>query len=234
MADRSFSVGFNLRALKASASQVRERLSQEHWNLIERTEAQFRHDCERLSSGAEYAHAEALSALLQCQRNARGHHRLADRPHGARRRLAPAVGGPAHRTHDHPLPRARHAGPGARSGARPAGFEAMVALFDSTITFHAQYQQRRDMVALVDLLVMDRDNPRSLAWVVQTLRSRLAKLSQSATPQDAVLAMGLPDPDTWVLTDLSNWQRRRPGSSPLDRTGRAAGRLRSQRRRALG
>ena len=67
------------------------------------------------------------------------------------------------------------------------------------------------MVALIDLLVMDRDNPRSLAWVVQTLRSRLAKLSQSATPQDAELAMALPDPDTWVLADLSNWQRNPEG-----------------------
>jgi uncharacterized alpha-E superfamily protein len=67
------------------------------------------------------------------------------------------------------------------------------------------------MVALIDLLVMDRDNPRSLAWVVQTMRSRLAKLSQSATPQDAVLAQGLPDPDTWVLTDLSGWQRHADG-----------------------
>jgi uncharacterized alpha-E superfamily protein len=92
-----------------------------------------------------------------------------------------------------------------------SGFDAMVALFDSTITFHAQYQQRRDMVALVDLLVMDRDNPRSLAWVVQTLRSRLAKLAQTATVQDAVLAQGLPDPDTWVLTELSNWQRNAAG-----------------------
>lgn len=93
----------------------------------------------------------------------------------------------------------------------PAGFEAVVALFDSTITFHAQYQQRRDMVALIDLLVMDRDNPRSIAWVVQTLRARLAKLSQSATPQDAVLAQGLPDPDLWVLTELCSRQREAQG-----------------------
>jgi uncharacterized alpha-E superfamily protein len=58
---------------------------------------------------------------------------------------------------------------------------------------------------------MDRDNPRSLAWVVQTLRSRLAKLAQTATVQDAVLAQGLPDPDTWVLAELSNWQRSAEG-----------------------
>jgi uncharacterized alpha-E superfamily protein len=57
------------------------------------------------------------------------------------------------------------------------GFEAVVALFDSTITFHAQYQQSREMSALLDLLVLDRDNPRSLGWVAQTLRGRLAKLA---------------------------------------------------------
>jgi uncharacterized alpha-E superfamily protein len=60
------------------------------------------------------------------------------------------------------------------------GFEAVVALFDSTITFHAQYQQRHDIPALLDLLVLDRDNPRSLGWVAQTLRGRLARLEGSA------------------------------------------------------
>ncbi len=206
MASQSCSVGFNLRAIKSAASQVRERLSQEHWNLIERTEAQFRHDCDRLASGAEYAQAEALTALLnasemlaaitgsQTDRMVRddGWRMLSVGRHIERlvtlgRALALALEHEA--VHD------------------PAGFEGVIALFDSTITFHAQYQQRRDMVALADLLVMDRDNPRSMAWVVRTLRSRLARLSQSATPQDAVLAMGLPDPDTWVLTELSHWQR---------------------------
>jgi uncharacterized alpha-E superfamily protein len=75
------------------------------------------------------------------------------------------------------------------------GFEAVVALFDSTITFHAQYQQRHDVPALVDLLVMDRDNPRSLGWVAQTLRGRLAKLAGSA-PRQLVpeVAQSVPDP----------------------------------------
>jgi uncharacterized alpha-E superfamily protein len=83
-----------------------------------------------------------------------------------------------------------------------SGFDAMVALFDSTITFHAQYQQRRDMVALTHLLVMDRDNPRALAWVVHTLRSRLAKLSSTVSPKDTSLVANLPDPDTWSLAEL--------------------------------
>jgi uncharacterized alpha-E superfamily protein len=82
------------------------------------------------------------------------------------------------------------------------GFNAMVALFDSTITFHAQYQQRRDIPALLDLLVLDRDNPRSLGWVVQTLRGRLAKLAGSAPGDMPDLAMELPDPGNWALADL--------------------------------
>jgi len=39
------------------------------------------------------------------------------------------------------------------------GFEAMLSLFDSTITFRAQYQQSRNTAALVSLVVLDRDNP---------------------------------------------------------------------------
>lgn len=231
MAAQSHSVGFNLRALKAAAAQVRERLSQEHWNLIERTEASFARSCAALSTDAEYATAEAMVALQnasellaaitgsQTDRMVRddGWRLLSMGRHIERlitlsRALSLALEHGC--VHD------------------AAGFEAVVALFDSTITFHAQYQQRRDMVALIDLLVMDRDNPRSLAWVVHTLRSRLAKLAHSATPQDAVLAQGLPDPDTWVLPDLSNWQRSPEGlrtwsdlATLLDGCEEAAGEL---------
>jgi len=206
LAGQSYSVGFNLRALKASASQVRERLSQEHWNLIERTEAGFGRDCAALSTDADYANAEALNALqnaselLAAITGAQTDRMVRD---SGWRLLS--IGRHIERLIT--LSRALMLGLEHDCLHDPAGFEAVVALFDSTITFHAMYQQRRDMVALVDLLVMDRDNPRSLAWVVQTLRSRLAKLALSATPQDAVLAQGLPDPDSWVLADLSNWQR---------------------------
>ncbi len=93
---------------------------------------------------------------------------------------------------------------GLRSGslAEEGGFEALVALFDSTITFHARYQQRRDLPALVDLLVLDRDNPRSLAWVLGTLRSRLTKLESSAPGIVSTLSASLPDPAEWQLHTL--------------------------------
>ena len=211
LAAQSFSVGHNLRALRASASQVRERLSQEHWHLIERTEANFWRDCAALSTDAEDADTDARTALQVASEG-----------------LAAITGSQTDRMvrddgwrllsmgrHVERLLCLSHALSLALDNGclgDPAGFDAVVALFDSTITFHAQYQQRRDMVALVDLLVMDRDNPRSLAWVVQTLRARLGKLAISAAPQDAALAMALPDPDTWVLSELSHW--RRSGDGP--------------------
>jgi uncharacterized circularly permuted ATP-grasp superfamily protein/uncharacterized alpha-E superfamily protein len=210
MAASAFSVGFNLRALKAAASQVRERLSQEHWNLIERAETEFARDCAALSSDAEYATAEALTALQNASEL------LAAITGSQTDRMVRDDGWRLLSMGRHierliTLSRALALGLEHRCVHDPSGFEAVVALFDSTITFHALYQQRRDMVALIDLLVMDRDNPRSLAWVVQTLRSRLGKLARSAAPQDAELAMALPDPDTWVLADLSNWQRSADG-----------------------
>ncbi|WP_137919610.1 circularly permuted type 2 ATP-grasp protein [Hydrogenophaga sp. 2FB] len=206
MAAQSFSVGFNLRALKSAAAQVRARLSQEHWNLIERTEARFARDCATLSTDAEYATAEAIVALQR-----------------ANEQLAAITGSQTDRmVHDDGwrlLSMGRHIerlttlsralALALEHGCvhDAAGFEAVVALFDSTITFHAQYQQRRDMVALIELLVQDGDNPRSLTWVVDTLRARLGRLAQSAAPQDALLVRHLPDPATWLLPDLSNWQR---------------------------
>ena len=83
-----------------------------------------------------------------------------------------------------------------------AGFEAIVALFDSTITFRAQFQQSRELAALVDLLVLDRDNPRSLAWVAHTLRGRLAKLAGSEPNELSALSYRVPDPKTWTLAGL--------------------------------
>jgi uncharacterized alpha-E superfamily protein len=82
------------------------------------------------------------------------------------------------------------------------GFDAVVALFDSTITFHAQYQQRHDVAALLDLLVLDRDNPRSLGWVAQTLRGRLARLAGSAPGEVPAIAQVVPDPQQWSLEAL--------------------------------
>ncbi len=197
---RSFSVGFNLGALRSAAAQVRERISQEHWLLIERAQQDFVQACAAFTPDADNS-AEAQQALRQASE------RLAAITGAQTDRMMRDDGWRLLSIGRHierlaTLSQALLLGLQQQSLNDESGFDAMVALFDSTITFHAQYQQRRDMVALTHLLVMDRDNPRSLAWVVHTLRSRLAKLANTATPQDAALVSDLPDPSTWSLAEL--------------------------------
>eukprot|EP01036_Dinobryon_divergens_P003458 gene3458-4561_t len=79
-----------------------------------------------------------------------------------------------------------------------AGFDTVLDLFDSTISFHAQYQQSRTPQALMDLLVTDPDNPRALGWVSHTLRSRLLRMGHLADGATLALANRVPK-----LIDLS-------------------------------
>ncbi|WP_395057436.1 circularly permuted type 2 ATP-grasp protein, partial [Polaromonas sp.] len=209
--EQAASVGYNLRALKGAASAVRERLSQEQWHVIVRAEEDFFRRCESftgpdhpVTQALEYSSVEALRALesassflaamtgAQTDRMTRddGWRLLSTGRHIERLNTLSAalmLGFETGAVHDE------------------GGFGAIVALFDSTITFHAQYQQQRDLAALLDLLVLDRDNPRSLGWVAQTLRGRLARLAENTvgTPQPVPdLTAGLPDPGSWQLADL--------------------------------
>ena len=217
--EQAASVGYNLRALKSAASAVRERLSQEQWHMIVRTETDFFQRCsvfspmgQTQSQGGqsqsqssqyllEYSSVEALRALesasgfLSAMTGAQTDRMTRD---DGWRLLS--MGRLIERLNT--LAGALVRGFETGSVFEEGGFNAMVALFDSTITFHAQYQQRRDIPALLDLLVLDRDNPRSLGWVVQTLRGRLAKLAGSAPGHMPDLAMELPDPGSWALADL--------------------------------
>ena len=56
--------------------------------------------------------------------------------------------------------------------------------------------------ALLDLLVLDRDNPRSLGWVAHTVRGRLAKLAGAPAGEATPLADAVPDPKAWTLEAL--------------------------------
>jgi uncharacterized circularly permuted ATP-grasp superfamily protein/uncharacterized alpha-E superfamily protein len=201
-AESCFSVGFNLRAVRLAAANVRERLSQEQRNLIERAEAEFLDPFDTLSSEAEAASQEALNALEAASELLAGitgaqTDRMV-RDNGWR---LLSIGRHIERLAT--LSRAMQQAFETGSVTEPAGFEALVALFDSTITFHAHYQQRRDVVALLDLLMLNRENPRSLAWVLDTLRSRLKKLEHADPEFEATLFANLPNPATWDLAHLS-------------------------------
>ena len=188
------SVGFNLCALKSAASAVRERLSQEQWHVIVQMERDFFKHCSAfLKPEPDYSLATAFSALdttssyLAAITGAQTDRMMRD---DGWRLLS--IGRHIERLGT--LSSALAEGFVSEAVLDDGGFSAVVALFDSTITFHAQYQQRRDLPALLELLVLDPDNPRSLSWVLKSLKNRLAKLiantaGEGASTNDALQQM---------------------------------------------
>ena len=200
----STSVGFNLRALRMAAANVRERLSLEHWNLIVLCEEDLGKATAMLGQfgrGAELSALQALHVLkvasdhLSAITGAQTDRMTRD---DGWRLLS--IGRQIERLGFLATSLAR----GFETGSvlTDGGFDAMVALFDSTTPFRAQFQQSNEIAALIDLLVLDRDNPRSLGWVAQTLRGRLAKLAGSDPQQLSELALRVPDPQSWALEIL--------------------------------
>ena len=72
----------------------------------------------------------------------------------------------------------------------PRGFETLLVLFDSSITYRTRYQRQQDISALVDLLVTDETNPRSINCILQALKGEIKHL-----PNGDVLLDGLPEFD---------------------------------------
>jgi uncharacterized alpha-E superfamily protein len=207
----SYSVGFNLQALRGAAFNVRERLSQEQWELIVQSEQTFSKQSIDLLNAGEHptqiaiallsATGIALAAITGAQTD------RMTRDDGWRLLSAGRL-----------LERMQFLACALLAGfeqgtlafdqndsqtTHPAGFDAMLALFDSTTTFRSLHSNRRDMPALLEVLVMDPDHPRSLAWVAKTLRGRLAKLSGDLPQSAYPLAMMVPDTATWHLVDIS-------------------------------
>lgn len=82
------------------------------------------------------------------------------------------------------------------------GFELVLELFDSAITFRSRFQRGFDVAPLLSLVVLDTDNPRSLAWVVQAMRGRLTKVERSEGYALSELADAIPDVPGWSLHEL--------------------------------
>ncbi|GAI95922.1 unnamed protein product, partial [marine sediment metagenome] len=97
------------------------------------------------------------------------------------------------------------------------GFGLLLGVFDSTITYRAQFQARREAAPLLHLLVHDTDNPRSLGWVARTMRERFTKLARHDPGWAADVAAGLPVPEAWPLAELAA-----PGPALVEQLHRAA------------
>ena len=190
LADRSgklgaYSVAATLESLRFSAFAVRERLALEQWTLVATSASEF-----------DAAMAGAVSETRNTQQALRALERLTTN-------VMAMTGAQTDRmTRDDGwrlLSMGRHIErmstlAEALSEAfdtgtlnSDIGFSLVLSFFDSTITYRSRYLQQRDPAALVELLALDRDNPRSLAWISQTLGRRIAKLSE--TPSGAVPSM---------------------------------------------
>ncbi|HEY3599901.1 MAG TPA: circularly permuted type 2 ATP-grasp protein [Paraburkholderia sp.] len=64
--------------------------------------------------------------------------------------------------------------------ATPAGFDLLLQLFDSTLTYRSLYPGRFEVPALLDLLVIEPTNPRGLYGVYERLSTKLDDISIAA------------------------------------------------------
>ncbi|MDE2371575.1 MAG: circularly permuted type 2 ATP-grasp protein [Burkholderiales bacterium] len=168
------SIAYNLAALDRTTLALRDRLSAEHWGLIRTMRESFAAAI-AMPAGGLPALEQVLPALdrlalqlaaitgAQTDRMTRDHGwrlltvgRLIERLLGVAQRLQAFVD--------------------AQALASAAGIELLLELFDSLITFRARYQRHEDLLALVDLLVLDSDNPRAYAGVLRRLRTEIGKL----------------------------------------------------------
>jgi uncharacterized circularly permuted ATP-grasp superfamily protein/uncharacterized alpha-E superfamily protein len=192
-------VGSSLTALEGAAGQIRDRLSAEHWRLIRGAAADFEHRLAHLHEDGNYSSALALRAL-----------------EGLATQIAAMTGAQADRmTRDAGWSLLTVGRQIERLGTMAAVlqeafegplretdlvFKLLLDTFDSTITYRAHYQARYELAPLIDLLVLDPANPRSLGCCVTTLIAEVTRLPRKAGTSD--LAGLLPDPALWDLSAL--------------------------------
>ncbi|URI09119.1 circularly permuted type 2 ATP-grasp protein [Aquincola tertiaricarbonis] len=178
------SIASHIGALEFSASALRDRLSPEQVNLVRRMGEEFNATFANLDDRLPTV-AQAMPALdrlgLQLAAVTGAQTDRMTRDHGWRLltvgRLIERLAGMAHTLHvllD--LDALRSA----------VGVDLVLELFDSTLTFRSRYQRHEDLLALVDLLVLDDANPRAFAGTLRRLRTELGKLPGTASAIDAL------------------------------------------------
>ena len=197
------SVGHSLRCLRQCAQALRERLSPEHWKLINEVDAHFEQHMADVLALGDGRVADMLGVLARTDTHlaaitgAQTDRMMRD---DGWRLLS--VGRQVERLSM--LSHALALGFERRVHEADDGFMLLLELFDSVITYRARFQARREALPLLHLLVMDTDNPRSLAWVARTMRDRLRKLARDDGQWVHSVTDSLPMPESWPLAELSN------------------------------
>jgi len=201
------SVGFNLRALVSCTQTLRERLSPDHWRLIQELDNHFeQHIASALSRASHEGGAASLDDVVGVLDRAAVHLSAVTGAQTDRMvrddgwRLL-SVGRQIERldTLCHALARGLELG----LADSDEGFLLLLGLFDSVITYRARFQGRREMLPLLDLLVFDTDSTRSVAWVTRTLRDRLRKLARHDGAWAYEVTDPLPAPETWSIDEMA-------------------------------
>jgi uncharacterized circularly permuted ATP-grasp superfamily protein/uncharacterized alpha-E superfamily protein len=194
----AYSIAASLQALKQTAFSVRERLALEQWTLVATSEQEFHatFSNKSVTTQAALRALERLAMQVMAMTGAQSDRMTRD---DGWRMLS--IGRQVERlvTLAHALAEAFDTG----TVDTDTGFALVLALFDSTITYRSRYLQRRDAQSLLELLALDRDNPRSLAWISATMRARLAKLENVALGEIPELLRERALPHTWVQTTLA-------------------------------
>lgn len=201
------SVGYNLRALVACAQALRERLSPDHWRLIQELDDHFeQHIASALAQSSREGGVAPVADVVGVLGRTTMH--LAAVTGAQTDRMVRddgwrllSVGRQVERLNTlcHALAR------GLELGLHESdeGFALLLGLFDSVITYRARFQGRREMLPMLDLLVFDTDSTRALAWVVRTLRDRLRKLARHDGAWAYEVTDTLPTPETWSIDEMA-------------------------------
>jgi uncharacterized alpha-E superfamily protein len=186
-AEGAASIAYNLAALGRASMALRERLSVEQWGLMRSMAEGFALSLET-APGELPTLGQVLPALdrlaLQLAAVTGAQTDRMTRDHGWRlltvgRLLERLIG----------VATTLGAFLQAKALGSTVGTELLLELFDSVITFRARYQRHEDLLAVVDLLVLDSANPRAFAGVLRRLRTELSKLPGDETTRELLLAM---------------------------------------------
>ncbi|MEM7682425.1 MAG: circularly permuted type 2 ATP-grasp protein [Planctomycetota bacterium] len=170
------------------ASRVRDRISTDTWRIISQLESTFEH----ARQGGDTADAVALldRVVLTLAAFAGLNHESMTRNQGWRfldlgRRIERVLG----------LSRVLRAVLALGEARAAAGLEAVLEVADSTMTYRDRYQAAAAASGVLDLLVFDESNPRSIAFNLVQIEAHLTALPGSDRPgaraEDHRLSIGM-------------------------------------------
>ncbi|MEM9295102.1 MAG: circularly permuted type 2 ATP-grasp protein [Planctomycetota bacterium] len=190
--DRPGALAGIVREAHGLASRVRDRVSTDTWRAVSRLEAAFdRGDGQPRATG-DAADAAALldQTVLSLAAFAGLNQESMTRNQGWRflglgRRIERVIA----------LSRVLRAAMSEGGGRATAGLEAVLEYADSTMTYRDRYHAAAAPASVLDLLVFDESNPRSIAFNLAQIEAHVAELPGGSTPgsrsEDRRLAIGM-------------------------------------------